>query len=119
MAPRGAGRRAAVSPATGEGTTRPVTADEQDDLDLDHAPGAAGGTGPMSAGPGAGAGPDGPDPGAGEPDGDPSRAGEDDAGTLGSPGAFLSDPTEGETSDDVWPGGADAEDEVDEDDLPD
>ena len=71
----------------------------------------------MSTGPDAGAGPGGPEPAAGEPDGDPSLADVDEAGSLGSAGAFLTDPTEGSTTDDVWPDGGDATAEVDEDDV--
>lgn len=91
------------------------------DDDLDHAPGAAGtgSSGPMSSGPDAGAGPGGPEPGPGEPDGDPSQAApEEQAGGLGSPGTFLTDPTEGASGEDVWPDGAAAEAEVDDEDLP-
>jgi hypothetical protein len=91
------------------------------DDDLDHAPGASGTglSGPMSTGPDAGAGPGGPEPAAGEPEHDPSLAmdPEDEVGDLGSAGTFLTDPTEGATSDDVWPDGAEAAAEVDEDDL--
>ena len=94
-----------------------MTADEQDDLA--HAPGAmAGASGPMSSGPDAGAGPGGPEAGAGEPSGDPSLADDEEAGPLGSAGAFLTDPTEGATGDDVWPDGGDVAAEVDDDDLP-
>ena len=80
-----------------------MTADD----DLEHAPGAAAGA----------AGPGGPEPAAGEPDGDPSLADVGEAGPLGSAGSFLTDPTEGSTTDDVWPDGGDAATEVDEDDV--
>ena len=95
---------------------------DADDLDdLEHAPGAAGTglSGPMATGPDAGAGPGGPEPAAGEPEHDPSLRSdpEDEVGALGSAGALLTDPTEGATTDDVWPAGGDAAAEVDEDDL--
>lgn len=73
----------------------------------------------MSTGPNAGAGPGGPEPAAREPDHDPSlhMDPEDEVGALGTAGTMLTDPTEGATSDDVWPDGGEAAAEVDDGDL--